>query len=237
MASADHLIAWRIPCTPGRLRLLAGAHGGTPQCHSRSAHGRYCAHPQVNSQDVRRAGMPRGARCGHTTSRGHAWGRQQVDVRECSVAHTCCGKHTTVHHQVMEPHVMYSHRVFTVQQIIACACVCSSLAWLSQRSSVAIATQCGAGNIQNHFWPHSQKPGSPTRTPLPASHPEGYGTNHPRLLTRAYTQGAGRGDTHWAPLWYTATVVHRVHASTSLRLSKPRRAVGHPQHQEGGVPV
>jgi hypothetical protein len=87
LAAADHLIAWRIPCAPGRLRLLAGAHGGTPQCHSRSAHGRCCAHPQVHSQGVRRPGMPRGARCGHTTSRGHAWGRRQVDVRECSAAH------------------------------------------------------------------------------------------------------------------------------------------------------
>jgi hypothetical protein len=102
--------------------------------------------------------------------------------------------------------------------------------------AVAIATQCGTGDIRDHFWPHSRRAGGPTRVPQPASHPSGRSTYHPMLSTRPYTQGTGRGDTQWAPLWHTATVVHRMHASTSLRPAKPRRAVGLPQHQEGRCP-
>ena len=57
LASADHLIAWRIPCAPGRITLI-GRHAwrNASMSLSRSAHGRHCAHPQVqvNSQGVRR---------------------------------------------------------------------------------------------------------------------------------------------------------------------------------------
>ena len=44
----------------------------------RPAEGRHCAQRRcacMHGQGMRRPGMPRGARCGHTTSRGHAWGR------------------------------------------------------------------------------------------------------------------------------------------------------------------
>ena len=133
-------------------------------------------------------------------------------------------------------HVTYSHRVFTVQQMIARACVCGSLAWLWRRSSRHSNAVWNREHTKS-FLATFTKSGGAHAHALARLPPSGRGTNRPRLSTRPYTQGAGKGDTHWAPLWHTATVVHHVHASTSLRAAKPRRAVGLPQHQEGGVPV
>ena len=119
--------------------------------------------------------------------------------------------------------------------MIACACVCSSLAWLWRRSSRHSNAVWNREHTKS-FLATFTKSGGPYAHALARLPPSSRGTNRPRLSTRPYTQGAGKGDTHWPPLWHTATVVHHVHASTSLRAAKPRRAVGLPQHQEGRCP-
>ena len=85
LAAAVHLIAWRIPCEPGRITLIGRlTRRNAPMLREVSRGLVVCA----------RAGeQPGRAQAGHTTRGPHrahhlAWAcLGQVDVRECSAAH------------------------------------------------------------------------------------------------------------------------------------------------------
>ena len=97
-------------------------------------------------------------------------------VFSCTHGLTCCGKHTTVHHEVMEPHVMYSHRVFTVQQMIACVCVFAARLHGYGCGAVAMATVRDREHTKSFLGHILKNAGSPRtcsgsrRTPHAAAH-------------------------------------------------------------------